>query len=329
MKLTFSPASPFARKVRIAAIELGLIDKIEFMPATVAPGQPNDEYSQDHPGEEAAGADPRQWRRDPGFLCHRRISRRTRRRRQADPGIGPDALEGQERSFAAAGHAGFDAAVPLRAHGAAEGTALAGLVRRSLEPGLERHGAFREPSGHAGAAVRHLADRRSSACSAMPISALPIAAGRRPTRNSTPSIRRCWSGRRSRSRCRRRPNRSVFGERCHEPEIQRRRFHHPSHHRAGNHLPAGAGRAADADAGAVGGEPALAAKGRRARRQRHADPVFPVLHRQDAASHHSDRQLHRQRQAAAAAPEMEHEDRRHLHARAGGERAFPSATSTS
>src|SRR6202166_494911 len=45
MKLIFSPASPFARKVRIAAIELGLIDKIEFVPATVAPGQPNDEYS--------------------------------------------------------------------------------------------------------------------------------------------------------------------------------------------------------------------------------------------------------------------------------------------
>ena len=33
MKLTFSPASPFARKVRIAAIETGLIDKIEFVPA--------------------------------------------------------------------------------------------------------------------------------------------------------------------------------------------------------------------------------------------------------------------------------------------------------
>src|SRR3954454_1834857 len=44
MKLTFSPASPFARKVRIAAIETGLIDKIEFMPATVAPGQANAEY---------------------------------------------------------------------------------------------------------------------------------------------------------------------------------------------------------------------------------------------------------------------------------------------
>ena len=45
MKLTFSPASPFARKVRIAAIETGLIDKIEFTSATVAPGQPNEEYS--------------------------------------------------------------------------------------------------------------------------------------------------------------------------------------------------------------------------------------------------------------------------------------------
>jgi glutathione S-transferase len=45
MKLTFSPASPFARKVRIAAIETGLIDKIEFLPSSVAPGQANDEYS--------------------------------------------------------------------------------------------------------------------------------------------------------------------------------------------------------------------------------------------------------------------------------------------
>jgi len=49
MKLTFSPASPFARKVRIAAIELGLIDNIEFVPTTVVPGTPNDEYSKIHP----------------------------------------------------------------------------------------------------------------------------------------------------------------------------------------------------------------------------------------------------------------------------------------
>src|SRR5947207_9410550 len=49
MKLTFSPASPFARKVRIAAIELGLMDKIELVPATVVPGTPNDEYSRINP----------------------------------------------------------------------------------------------------------------------------------------------------------------------------------------------------------------------------------------------------------------------------------------
>ena len=64
------------------------------------------------------------------------------------------------------------------------------------------------------------------------------------------------------------------------------------------------------------------AEGRRARCQRRADPVLPVLCGEDAASHHPDRQLHRQRQAAAAAAEMEHEDRRHLRARAGCRRDF-------
>jgi len=49
MKLTFSPASPFARKVRIAAIELGLIDKIELVPAAVTPGQANAEYEKINP----------------------------------------------------------------------------------------------------------------------------------------------------------------------------------------------------------------------------------------------------------------------------------------
>jgi glutathione S-transferase len=47
MKLTFSPFSPFARKVRIAAIELGLIDKIEMVSATVVPAQANDDYTRD------------------------------------------------------------------------------------------------------------------------------------------------------------------------------------------------------------------------------------------------------------------------------------------
>src|ERR1700755_3531450 len=49
MKLTFSPGSPFARKVRIAAIELGLIDKMELVSTTVAPGTPDDAYSSVHP----------------------------------------------------------------------------------------------------------------------------------------------------------------------------------------------------------------------------------------------------------------------------------------
>ncbi|ABD86908.1 glutathione S-transferase [Rhodopseudomonas palustris] len=44
MKLVFSPTSPFARKVRIVAIELGLIDGIAFVPAKVVPGEPNDDY---------------------------------------------------------------------------------------------------------------------------------------------------------------------------------------------------------------------------------------------------------------------------------------------
>jgi glutathione S-transferase len=45
MKLTFSPASPYARKVRIAAIELGLIDKIEFVSVSVTPTKMNEDYS--------------------------------------------------------------------------------------------------------------------------------------------------------------------------------------------------------------------------------------------------------------------------------------------
>ena len=49
MKLSFSPASPFARKVRIAAIELGLINRLEFVPTAVSPGQPNEEYSRVNP----------------------------------------------------------------------------------------------------------------------------------------------------------------------------------------------------------------------------------------------------------------------------------------
>ena len=143
MKLTFSPASPFARKVRIAAIELGLIDKIEFFAATVAPDKPMttirrsrrlkklpvlildngdvilDSYVIVEYLDELAGG---------GKLI---------------PALRTAALEDQDRPFAVAGRARFHAAVPLREDGAAGGAALAGLVRRSLEQGLDRHGALR------------------------------------------------------------------------------------------------------------------------------------------------------------------------------------------
>ncbi len=141
MKLTFSPASPFARKVRIAAIELGLIDKIEFVPATVVPGTAQRRIFADiNPLKKLPALILDNGEHHARFLCDRRISRRTRRRRKTHSGIRPGAVEGQERPFAAAGHARFDAAVPLRENGAAEGTALAGMGGRSLEAGLEWHG---------------------------------------------------------------------------------------------------------------------------------------------------------------------------------------------
>lgn len=45
MKMTFSAASPFARKVRIAAIELGLIERIELVPVSMTPTKLDAHYS--------------------------------------------------------------------------------------------------------------------------------------------------------------------------------------------------------------------------------------------------------------------------------------------
>jgi glutathione S-transferase len=44
MKLLYAPQSPFSRKVRAAAIELGLGDRIEVEYAEVMPGKPNRSY---------------------------------------------------------------------------------------------------------------------------------------------------------------------------------------------------------------------------------------------------------------------------------------------
>lgn len=46
MKLAYSPISPFARKVRIAAIELGLADRITLEPMHLLPNERHDDYQQ-------------------------------------------------------------------------------------------------------------------------------------------------------------------------------------------------------------------------------------------------------------------------------------------
>src|SRR5215208_3256057 len=88
-------------------------------------------------------------------------------------------MEGEERPFAAAGHARFHAAVPLRSHGAAGAAAVAGVVRRSLEPGVGRHGALREQARNIVRAVQHRADRpylRARLCG-FPLRRLRLAQG--------------------------------------------------------------------------------------------------------------------------------------------------------
>ncbi len=193
MKLTFSPASPYARKVRIAAIELGLIDKIELTPATVAPGQANEDYQRITPlkklpvlildnGDvildsyviveylnEIAG----------GSLI---------------PDYGPTRWKVKSDHSLLQGMLECHAALPLREHDPSRSAALEGVVRRSLEPGVERHGPLRGARRRAERPAHHRPDRPGLACSATPISASPIAAGARPIRSSTSSTRKCWSG---------------------------------------------------------------------------------------------------------------------------------------
>lgn len=45
MKLYHALPSPFVRKVRIAAMELGLADDVELLPIAVAPGKENEDYA--------------------------------------------------------------------------------------------------------------------------------------------------------------------------------------------------------------------------------------------------------------------------------------------
>ncbi|WP_057862750.1 glutathione S-transferase family protein [Bradyrhizobium lablabi] len=48
MKLMYAPQSPFARKARAAAIELGLEESIDLVYVQVVPGRPNIDFAQSH-----------------------------------------------------------------------------------------------------------------------------------------------------------------------------------------------------------------------------------------------------------------------------------------
>ncbi|MFK8081240.1 MAG: glutathione S-transferase family protein [Granulosicoccus sp.] len=45
MKLYYAPASPFARKVHVSVIELGLQERVQLQFTPVLPGQPNEAYA--------------------------------------------------------------------------------------------------------------------------------------------------------------------------------------------------------------------------------------------------------------------------------------------
>jgi len=49
MKLWYAPASPFARKVRVVALELGLADRIELVETAVSPANPNAALARENP----------------------------------------------------------------------------------------------------------------------------------------------------------------------------------------------------------------------------------------------------------------------------------------
>jgi len=49
MKLLTAPASPFGRKVKIVAIEKGVLDRIEIVPVTTTPAAPNEGLARDNP----------------------------------------------------------------------------------------------------------------------------------------------------------------------------------------------------------------------------------------------------------------------------------------
>src|SRR6266404_3401519 len=192
MKLTFSPGSPFARKVRIAAIELGLIDKIELIPTTLAPAQPNEEYSRLNPVKKLPALIT-----DNGEVI-------------VDSYVIVEYLDDL-----AGGGKLIPASGALRWRVKSDHSLLQGMLdsmllcryEKMVRPEPLRWQAWADDNMSGCCSI--LRRSRSLACLAMPISALPIAAGARPIRSSTPSTKKCSPGPRSKSRCRRRLKRRT------------------------------------------------------------------------------------------------------------------------
>lgn len=112
MKLWYSPASPFARKVRAAAIELGLAERVELAEIAVLPSKPNVELARENPliKVPALRADDGTVLYDSRVICEYL-----------------DALAGGGRLFPAAGPARWQA---LRRQALGDGIMDAGILRR-------------------------------------------------------------------------------------------------------------------------------------------------------------------------------------------------------
>ena len=112
MKLWHSPPSPFARKVRVCAIELGLAGKIDMIETRVAPNKPNLELARENPLIKipALATDDGTVLYDSRVICEYL-----------------DALAGGNRMFPAAGAARWDA---LRRQALGDGIIDAGVLRR-------------------------------------------------------------------------------------------------------------------------------------------------------------------------------------------------------
>ena len=112
MKLWYSPPSPFARKVRVAAIELGLEERIELVLTSVMPTEPNPKLIAHNPLVKlpALEAEDGTVLYDSRTICEYL-----------------DALAGGGRLFPAPGLARWDA---LRRQALGDGIMDAGILRR-------------------------------------------------------------------------------------------------------------------------------------------------------------------------------------------------------